>query len=354
VKVALVVHDATGFIGQGRYVSMLASHLASRHEVTVFANTVDAPVAALCRVRHVRAWRRGALTTVLTFPIGLRLVAARALREFDLWHTQGYCGGDPNVVTAHICVAAYLSSLRKASWRTRASLAVMAAVEARFYRAYRGPIIAVSAHVARELQDRYAVEGPIHVVPHGVDLVRFNEATRAQSRARARADLGVTGDETVALYVGDLTKAHTHLRALAAAAPEVRIAVVTGSPGYRWGASNVLFLPPVLDVERYYAAADALVFPSTYDAFGMVVLEALACGLPVFVSDTTGASSLVDGKNGLVLPLAEWVETTARALCDRDGLRSMGEAAAETARRHPWSEVAQAVDAVYREAGRRS
>jgi UDP-glucose:(heptosyl)LPS alpha-1,3-glucosyltransferase len=346
MKIAFVVHDARSVIGQGRYVLALATALAARHEVAVFANRVDDVPAARWRTRHVRAWRATSLTTVLSFPAGLEL-AAGALRTFDVRHAQGLCGRHANVVTAHICVAAYLDSLRAPTWRTRRSLALMAAAEARFYRQHRGPVIAVSARVAGELRERYAVPEPIHVGPHGVDLAHFDVRT-GDERRRERVRLGVGDDETVALYVGDLAKAHTSLRALAEAAPEIRLVVVTGTPGYRWAAPNVVFHPPAVDIARSYAAADALVFPSTYDAFGMVVLEAMACGLPVFVSDAAGAAALVDGTNGLALPLPAWVDATVTALRDRDRLAAMGKAARATAERHPWSAVASAVEAVYR------
>ena len=68
------------------------------------------------------------------------------------------------------------------------------------------------------------------------------------------------------------------MKELSAAAPQVQFAVVTGSRSYHWSAANVSFIPATSEVAKYYAAADAFVFPTTYDAFGMVVLEAMAAG----------------------------------------------------------------------------
>ena len=137
-----------------------------------------------------------------------------------------------------------------------------------------------------------------------------------------RRQIGIREDETLALYVGDMTKAHTSLKELAAAAPDIKFAFATYSRAYRLRGPNVRVLPPTNELERYYAAADAFVFPTTCDAFGMVVLEAMAAGLPVFSSDRAGASELIDdGCDGFVTPLDDWVEAAAAGLRDEARLR---------------------------------
>lgn len=288
-----------------------------------------------------------ALATVLTFPLGLRSVA-NLLDGYEIRHMQGYCGGKPNVVTAHICLAAYLDSLRSISRRNRASLGLMAAVEERFYRHYEGQVIAISEKIARELREFYQVRGSISVIPHGVNAVQFGGLLRESHRPRVRSEFGLDGEQTMALYVGDLTKAHVHLKALAESTPQVQFVIVSGSTRYRWQMPNVRFLPLTADLERYYAAADAFVFPTTYDAFGMVLLEAMASGLPVFSSDQAGAAELIDsGKDGFVSSLDDWVEATVAKLRDRDSLRAIGRAAEQTARRHDWQTVVREVEQVY-------
>jgi len=287
---------------------------------------------------------------VQKFPLGLRSQAA-ALEAYEIRHAQGYCGGHPNIVTAHICVAAYLESLRSVSLRHRVSLQLMAAAEARFYRRYEGRVIAVSRKVAGELRQFYGVGGPISVIPHGVCAERFQGGQRGLKRAAARREMGIGEDETLALYVGDLTKAHSYLKELAAAAPGVQFAIVTYSRAYHWQSRNVRFLPPTAELERYYAAADAFVFPTTYDAFGMVLLEAMASGLAVCSSDRAGAAELIDdGRNGFVSPLPEWVEATAARLRDRALLHSMGHAAEKAARSHNWLSVVAAIEQLYEQA----
>jgi len=344
-----VVHDLHDHGGHSLYTKVLADELSQRHKVAVFANRCERPADANWDSRHVRSWRGSALSTVNTFPVGLRAQAA-ALAAYDIRHTQGYCGGEPNVVTAHICVAAYLKSLEGISLRNRLSLQLMAAAESRFYRRYRGRLIAVSRKVANELREVYGVRREIRIIPHGVDAARFQSDQREGWRSAVRRDLSLADDAVVALYVGDLTKSHVYLKELCAAAPAVQLVVVTASRAYHWRAANVRILGPTSALERYYAAADAFVFPTTYDAFGMVVLEAMAAGLPVFSSDQAGAAELITPQNdGVVIPLREWVERTVAGLNDRTSLKETGRAAEQAAQRYEWSSVVSAVEQVYKE-----
>jgi len=347
MKIALIVHDLQQNGGHSLYTKILADELSRRHEVGVFANRCERRTDARWTPHYVRAWRINALSCVQTFPLGIRS-QNRLLKGYDIRHTQGYCGGDPNVVTAHICVAAYIASLRGVSLRHHLSLRMMAAAEARLYRRFRGRVIAVSQKVAGELQRFYGVHTPITVIPHGVDPARFNGENSGRFRKSMREELGVSTGETLALYIGDLTKAHSYLKELSSAAPKIRFVIVTSSTAYHWQSPNVRILRATAEIERFYAAADAFVFPTTYDAFGMVLLEAMASGLPVISSDCAGAAALIEsGVDGFVSPLAEWVETAAMTLRDSAGLRKVGRSAGQTARRHNWPSVVSAVEQVY-------
>jgi glycosyltransferase involved in cell wall biosynthesis len=251
-------------------------------------------------------------------------------------------------VTAHICLAGYLNSLRDISLTTRLSLRLMAAAEKRFYRRYEGHVIAVSEKIASELREFYDFRGTVSVIHHGVNADAFDNSRREIERTNMRKRLGIKENETMALYVGDLTKSHTHLKAIAATLPEVQFVIVTRSSQYHWRSANVRILPATKNIAPYYAAADAFVFPTTYDAFGMVVLEAMAAGLPVFTSDRAGASEVIaSGKDGFVTTLDNWVEATAAILRDRTMFESVGFSAQNTARRHDWASVVDKVEQVY-------
>jgi glycosyltransferase involved in cell wall biosynthesis len=349
LKIALAVHDLHEHGGHSLYTKILADELSLRHDVSVFANHCERPAAAGWDFRPVRAWRINSLACVKTFPLGM-LAQAKALDSFHIRHMQGYCGGRPNVVTAHRCMASYLQSLSALSLRHRLSLRIMLDAESRFYRNYEGTVIAISRQVANELQEFYRIRGRVEIIPHGVDSQRFKSANRKPYRRTMRRQMGFNEDQFVALYVGDLTKAHVHLKELSRAAPDIQLVIVSSSKSYHWSAPNVRILPLTKQIERYYAAADAFVFPSVNDPFGMVVLEAMASGLAVFSSDQAGAAELIDsGRDGFVAPLAEWVEATADRLRNRTLLQEVGRAAEERARVHNWPSVIAAVEKIYLE-----
>ena len=92
-------------------------------------------------------------------------------------------------------------------------------------------------------------------------------------------------------------------------------------------------------------------FPSYYDVFPLVPLEAMACGLPVIVSAQAGISEIItDGKDGFVLKDPEDVGTFAgllRALVNPELRDRLGEAARKTALRHTWDTVAERTMAEY-------
>jgi UDP-glucose:(heptosyl)LPS alpha-1,3-glucosyltransferase len=345
MKIALIVHDLHEHGGQSLYTRILADELSTRHDVTVFANRCVRPGDAQWKSLAVLAWRRNALATVNSFPVGLK---KHDLSNFKIRHAQGLCGGQPNVVTAHICAAAYLDALQGISPRARASLRLMAAAEARFYRRFRGHVIAVSRKVASELRELYHFRGPLSVIYHGVEAARFRQAIDYLTRMASRRELGLATNDTVALYIGDLTKSHRHLKAIAAAQPRVQFVIVSCSKQYHWRARNVRIVPPTENIARYYSAADAFVFPTSYDAFGMVLLEAMAAGLTVFTSDRAGAAELITpGKDGFVIPLENWVEATSELLLQKDVLQRVRCEALDSAKRHTWSEVLRRVEQIY-------
>lgn len=96
---------------------------------------------------------------------------------------------------------------------------------------------------------------------------------------------------------------------------------------------------PRTELFQAFEQADVLVFPSLADGFGMVVAEAMAHGLPVIVTDMTGAADLVTPGNGLVIPSADaeaLTQALAWCLDNRQRLQAMRTGALETARQHQW------------------
>jgi D-inositol-3-phosphate glycosyltransferase len=103
----------------------------------------------------------------------------------------------------------------------------------------------------------------------------------------------------------------------------------------------------------YYSAAEAVVVPSVYESFGMVALEAMACGTPVVASEVGGLAFLVqDHKTGFTVPFGEpqaLAEKLADLLQDENMRRSMGAQAATFARDYSWEKITNRVKSLYDE-----
>jgi D-inositol-3-phosphate glycosyltransferase len=104
----------------------------------------------------------------------------------------------------------------------------------------------------------------------------------------------------------------------------------------------------------YYSAAEAVVVPSHYESFGMVALEAMACGTPVVASQVGGLAFLVqDGITGYTVPVDEpqaLADRLTRLVNDRQLKLCMGENAARLAREYRWENIAEKILKVYEQA----
>ena len=220
----------------------------------------------------------------------------------------------------------------------------------------------------------------IAVVPPGVDLQRFHPIPKAEARAR----LGVPADHRMILFVGRLQPIKGVDTLICAAAltlkrqPELRnkvcVAVIGGGPDSdstqeqgelarlkqlreELGIGDLVTFLGSKDQDTlvdYYCAAAMVVVPSHYESFGMVVLEAMACGTPVIASDVGGLSfSVADGFNGYLVPNKDPEALAYRLslLLKYDGLRQqLGEQARHWAERYSWANVADEILDVYERA----
>jgi UDP-glucose:(heptosyl)LPS alpha-1,3-glucosyltransferase len=364
VKIAFVVHDYHRAGGHSRYVAELATRFAGEHEVHVFANRIETDPGSGIHFHRVPAWRANALTTVLSFALPITFQIDHG---FDIVHSQGFCGFRGNVFTAHICNRAWHLALKRleggVTWRESLFNAVATTLEHALYRfARHAEVIAISNRVAEDLARYYHCTLPARVIYHGVDLKTFSAENRQQWRAAVRTQHALNPDEIVFLYVGDLRKGARRCILALSHLPQGQLMFVSRSPTEPYRrlaeqtrlASRVHFLGPTSQVEKFYAAADVLLHPTPYDAFGMVVSEAMASGLPVVVSREAGAAELVQhGVNGLLLNDLSSQQELAQHMLDLSQDRcfaaELGAAARKTVESHSWDGVAQQTMCVYRE-----
>lgn len=361
LRIAFVVHDYNRVLGHSRYVVELAERFAADHDVHVFANRFERLPATIVGHR-VPAVRRSALLSIFSFYVPASLMVRG---RFDIVHAQGFAVHAPDIVTAHISNARWLEGRRllegaQLSWKERMFGALVIPAERRSLRDPGATVIALSSALRHDLSSTYGRDGETVVIPHGVDHRQFHPGVRTLFRDTVRRELRVDDSTVLFLYVGDLRKGFAPaIRALASVRNAHLLGISRTRPGeYEALAAErgihrrVSVLSATDGIERYYAAADVLVLPTPYDAFGMVITEALACGLPVITTTKAGASELLtDGTEGVLLRSATDIAGLAaamRRLADSPGTRArMSAAAASLMREHTWDRVAERTLAVY-------
>lgn len=215
--------------------------------------------------------------------------------------------------------------------------------------AHADHVFVLSRAAARSMVSQGVPEHKVFVNPCGVDVSVFEPGEKADDTFRVLQVGGIS----LRKGVPDLLEAFRM-----AAIPDSELCLVGGGflgsglerliESYR--ALEVRIYEPVAQPElrRYYQSSSVFVLASIADGFGMVVPQAMACGLPVIVTENVGASDLVeDGVNGFIVPIRapHLIAQRLRLLRERPGLASrMGQAAAQSVRdRHAWRHYGDAL-----------
>jgi len=226
-------------------------------------------------------------------------------------------------------------------------------------------VTAISKRGAEEISRHYGREN-VPVIYNGVDPEEFRPSSR-EEKADLREKYYIPENAFVVLYVGSgfyrkglryLIEGFAHLdngkrtpllliSGKGNIRPYERLARALGVSG------QVRFLGVDIPVPHLYGAADVFVFPTLYEPFGNVCLEALASGLPcVFSSCSGGAEIVEDGVSGLILgdPTdAEEIAQHIRLCMDSEKAISMGRAASALAQKFSVAANADQNETLYRE-----
>jgi UDP-glucose:(heptosyl)LPS alpha-1,3-glucosyltransferase len=368
-KIAVVV-PKYGLVGGGeRFASEITERLAKNEnfDIHVFANQW---VASSDRItfHKVRAIRFPRFLRPLCFAWFASRMISRM--NFDLVHAHDWIL-KADIFSVHsVPHAGWVRDVRKRrpSLFDRAIIfverrTIMNGGSSRFF-----PVSTIAIEAFR--REYSILPGQWQALAPGVDVARFSTPDRTACRTDIRRRYGIGASDILLLFVGmnfEVKGLDTIIAALAkarTARPDARIRLIVVGRGdegkYRKMAQSlgiaeaVTFAGTQIDgLERYYRAADIFIMLSKFDTFGMVVLEAMATGLPVIVSPNVGAKDLVqESINGFILSSPQDADAAAERivrLSNAEQRGVMGTAAAQTAAMHDWKRLAEKMEQIYQD-----
>jgi D-inositol-3-phosphate glycosyltransferase len=236
----------------------------------------------------------------------------------------------------------------------------------------------VVATIAELTQLRFlykANQSKLVVIPPGVDVTHFYPIPSDE----AKMYVGLKPEDRMVLFVGriePLKGVDTLIQAMSCVQLKeerpVHLAIIGGDPAAspQEMSAEMARLQKLCDdlavgqtvvflgkrdqdkLPYYYSAAELLVMPSHYESFGMVALEAMACGTPVIASEVGGLAYLVrDGETGFTIPDQEpeaLCEKISWLLGDHDLHATMSQRAVEYAQDYAWEKIAKQIVEVYK------
>jgi glycosyltransferase involved in cell wall biosynthesis len=291
--------------------------------------------------------------------------------QYDLLYSAGINATDADAISVHVVFHEFyrrvLSQLNFRStpltaWprlaHRRAYYGLIMTLENRIYRRATVSLAAISASAAALLEKHFH-PAATRVIRYGVDVQAFSVPRRLAERATVRKLFQLSAEDFALLLIGNdwRTKGLASLLQSLSLIRELPWKLLVVGRDVRdpydrmirdYGITNrVIFLPSSSNVMQFYAAADAYVGPSLEDAYGLPIIEAMSCGLPVIASSRAGAHEIItNGSDGIILrdpQNAEELATALRSLITNPSLcAQLGEHATRTAQNHTWDRNAQA------------
>jgi len=227
--------------------------------------------------------------------------------------------------------------------------------------------IAITQLEATQLQDVGVSSDKIEIVPNGIDLTEIGESPQ---KGKFRRKYGLRDDQKIVLYLGRIHKIKgldvlvKAFVGLTKKLSDVMLVIVGPDDGFLTGllklrgalgiGDRMLLVGPLYGQEKLaaYADADVYVLPSIHEVFGMTVLEACACGIPVVLTENCGlANWVVESRAGYAVPSgdeAKLQEACLRILTDESLRKSMGERGKQMVKDHfSLDRVVQRVEEIY-------
>jgi UDP-glucose:(heptosyl)LPS alpha-1,3-glucosyltransferase len=358
--VTIVAHHVGVVGGMERILAELAMGLQRRgHEVTVIAYACDLPAGSGVTFRRVRGPSRPFVFCYPWFMVA-GTIALRRWRQGLVLAMGAIVLNRVDVIAVQYCQQVGPATPSRASrlfrLNARAS-AVLGRIAERVCFPLNRPrrFVCASEGVAEEIREHFPWQADrATTIPNGVDIDAFAPGSRRRDAVALRETLEIDGDRRVAIFVGSEWQRkglEPVIQALVLAKGWDLLVVGNGDRDrYEQLAEEagvgdaVHWLGVSRDTAPLYQMADAFVFPSSYEAFPLVALEAAASGLPILATPVNGVRELVmDGANGFLISRdARDIAGRLRQLAEDPGLRDrLGNSARRSALEYSWERMVE-------------
>ncbi|MBX9685902.1 MAG: glycosyltransferase family 4 protein [Candidatus Obscuribacterales bacterium] len=371
MRIALLSQSFNKGMGQARVNYELCRGLLSEgFQLEVFSSSVAAELLTAKNLEWVKLpWPRkaGNFIANFCFAIFASLKLQNRRRDISLLHGNGFvsfCRMDLN--TVHFVHSSWLNSpfhtlkvqpncFGLYHWIYTWLNAKLELISFRNSKV----LVAVSELVKEELLSLGLNSERIKVIPNGVDLSEYKPGPAN------RKELGLPESVRLALFVGEIKTPRKNLETcfraikqipdfhLAVAAADFKSSIYPELAKDLGIESRVHFLGYRNDIADLMRSSDCFLFPSRYESSGLVLLEALASGLPVFTAKTVGVSDLVDKAGGCILENPDDYETLAQAVIDLfDSNKNLSRAklfARQVAEAYGWENMVESYCKLYKE-----
>ena len=378
MKIAVVTHNVIKRDGQGRVNYELVKYLAGHgHEVHLYANKVDQDLTVLGNIiyHHIPIFIEK--PNLLKGIIFLLIVSWKLSKTgYDIVHLNGAVSlTSYDVNTCHFCHSAWMKIPRRLKEKRGAKeiyyflyTRFNAWLEKTVYNKRKGLVIAVSNKVKTELMNKIGIpKKKIKVIYNGVNIEEFNEKDRSECKEFVIREFNLGEDDFLILFAGDIRTNRKGLGYLLKSFKDLnsyKVKLLIAGDNRRSPfvkeveedglSEKVKFIGFRNDLDMIFKGVEAFVYPVLYDPCPTVVLQAMASGVPVIVSDSRycGASELIkDMENGILLRdptnSKEIRKKIELLISNRELRKKIGRNARSTAVNYSWAKMAEEYEKVY-------
>ncbi|MAT16118.1 MAG: glycosyl transferase family 1 [Planctomyces sp.] len=338
--------------GSERYCVNLSRQLKKRgHDVSVIGHTIDEDLRN--EVEFIPVRRNMFMSSTKNKSFAENCAKEIKQRRFDLVYGIGRAFGLDAVRVTERLQSHWLKVNYKPHWRYQLQSwnprhRTLIEMERQIYQSPETRRIITQSQLDRRLvMENYGIpEEKIRIVYNGVDLEQFN-LSRRDERNAVREELGLADDQRLMIFAS-MDFPGKGLRYIIEALSRMRennvVLVVLGKgpiPEYEAIARDlniadrVQFLGRRTDIQRFYGAGDLFILPTAYEPFPNVNLEAMACGLPVLTTNTSGGADIIrEQENGYLITAIDAVQEMIELL---DTHFAKSDSEIQTMRDHCWA-----------------